>query len=80
MKKVLALILLSTTLLTGCGRKEFDTSYRTRIVTEYSNPGSYAVSEWTSPDGVHYWIAEGGYRFGIAPRYDKDGKLIIDEE
>ena len=32
------------------------------------------ISEWISPDGVHYWK----YNDGLAPRYDSDGNLILD--
>ena len=32
------------------------------------------AAEWVSIDGVHYWRV--GY--GMAPRYDHDGNLVID--
>lgn len=35
------------------------------------------ISEWVSPDGVHYW--EGSYG-ALSPRYDNNGELIIDEK
>lgn len=38
-----------------------------------------AVTEWISPDGVHYWYQQSGYHAMLAPRYDAEGKLVIDE-
>ena len=38
------------------------------------------LSEWISPDGVHYWYYKYGYQAMLAPRYDSDGNLIIDKE
>lgn len=32
-------------------------------------------SEWISPDGVHYWDLYNQ----MAPRYDHDGNLVIEE-
>lgn len=36
------------------------------------------VTEWVSPDGVHYWYQQAGYHAMLAPRYDSDGNLVID--
>lgn len=39
------------------------------------------VTEWISPDGVHYWYKSAGYgSMMLAPRYDNDGELVIDKE
>lgn len=38
------------------------------------------VTEWISPDGVHYWFQREGNREMLAPRYDHDGNLVIDQE
>lgn len=37
------------------------------------------VAEWISPDGVHYWYRSGYYQAMLAPRYDAEGNLVIDE-
>lgn len=37
-----------------------------------------SVTEWISPDGVHYWYQREGYHAMLAPRYDKNGNLVID--
>ena len=39
-----------------------------------------AVTEWISPDGVHYWYQQSGYHAMLAPRYDSEGNLVIDHE
>lgn len=39
-----------------------------------------SVTEWISPDGVHYWYQREGYHAMLAPRYDKNGNLVIDED
>lgn len=46
----------------------------------YAWVDDYGTFEWVSPDGVHYWVYSGSYRYGIAPRYDNDGKLVIDTQ
>ena len=38
----------------------------------------YGMSEWVSPDGVHYWMYNNTYQFGMSPRYDSNGNLVID--
>lgn len=38
------------------------------------------ITEWISPDGVHYWYQRGGYHAMLAPRYDAEGNLVIEEE
>lgn len=38
------------------------------------------ITEWISPDGVHYWYQYGGYGRMLAPRYDNNGNLVIDAE
>lgn len=37
------------------------------------------VTEWVSPDGVHYWYRNMGQQAMLAPRYDSEGNLVIDE-
>lgn len=37
------------------------------------------MTEWISPDGVHYWYHEAGYTAMLAPRYDANGNLVIDK-
>lgn len=44
-----------------------------------ANVNDYGTYEWVSPDGVHYWVYCGYYRYGIAPRYDSNGELVIDK-
>lgn len=36
------------------------------------------MTEWISPDGVHYWHNRGSNIEMLAPRYDHDGQLVID--
>lgn len=36
------------------------------------------ITEWISPDGVHYWYQRSGYHAMLAPRYDNNGNLVID--
>lgn len=38
------------------------------------------VTEWISPDGVHYWYQQQGYHAMLAPRYDSNGNLVIDNQ
>lgn len=38
----------------------------------------FGTFEWVSPDGVHYWVYNGTNRYGMAPRYDHNGKLVIE--
>ena len=37
------------------------------------------VTEWVSPDGVHYWYHDSGYGRMLAPRYDVSGNLVIEK-
>lgn len=37
------------------------------------------ITEWISPDGVHYWYRQDGYRAMLAPRYTASGNLVVDE-
>lgn len=68
------LLLCATVLLavTLCGCKE------EKGETEKIFPADFGRYEWISPDGVHYWIMNGNYRYGITPRYDNNGNLVID--
>ena len=67
MKKLIVVLLLIAVLLTLC-------SCDSKGVKLYQ----YGMNEWVSPDGVHYWIYHKGNGLGLAPRYDKNGELIID--
>lgn len=64
--KLLLLMAACMLLLSGCDNE--------RIV----NNNDTQFQEWISPDGVHYWYrgASQGY---LAPRYDRDGNLVIDK-
>lgn len=44
------------------------------------DPGATGVTEWISPDGVHYWQYSGYHMYALTPRYDKKGQLVIDKE
>lgn len=59
-------VLMVLCLLCGCQMDEFGT---------YND---FAAKEWVSPDGVHYWYITAGSAFGITPRYDNSGNLVID--
>ena len=71
-KKIGILMTLICLGLVGCGNDTMIKSNANAIVHE---SGTY---EWISPDGVHYWICSYADRFGIAPRYDSNGQLVID--
>lgn len=68
MKKVIVVLMLVAVLLTlcSCNRKGMPLF-------------SFGMNEWTSPDGVHYWIWHDDDEFGLAPRYNKNGELVIDK-
>lgn len=45
----------------------------------------FSISMWTatdltSPDGVHYWLHSNEHGEMLVPRYDKDGKIMVDEQ
>ena len=68
MKKILLVILLAALILSMCG---------------CNKPGFWVhvCDDFVDPDtGVHYLIVEysGCYGFGMAPRYNADGTLMID--
>lgn len=77
-KKILCITLI-VALLTGC--EKTDNCIQNGV--QY-NDGNLAKSikfnEWVSPDGVHYWISIKGKISMMAPRYDKNGNLVIDKE
>lgn len=55
----------------------------TRLERAANSPNLVAqheFTEWVSPDGVHYWYNKemNGYSW-FAPRYDNNGKLVIDK-
>lgn len=67
MKKMLlaAMLCLALAMLTACGQTSVGLT--TGIITD-----------WVSPDGVHYWISV-DQRGAMAPRYDENGQLVIDK-
>lgn len=44
-----------------------------------SHDDDVIMTEWISPDGVHYWYQQAGYHAMLAPRYDAEGNLVIEE-
>lgn len=70
-KKLLFVVLLVFVFAVGCGEGD---KYKKVGVA-----GESPLYEWISPDGVHYWIINSYYEYGIAPRYDSNGNLIISE-
>lgn len=75
MKKRLTIILaIALVTLSGC---KHTSDYKQSEMQTITNSGIYYIGEWTSPDGVHYWILDGGSHLGLAPRYDSNGDLVI---
>lgn len=74
--KVLMIIVLLVVLCCGCEDRNNNIK-KTECNAMVDNFGTF---EWISPDGVHYWVVYGHYRYGIAPRYDNNGELVIDKE
>lgn len=77
-KRITLLSILITVMLFTCGCGSVSDTTR-KEVNNYL-PSDYGTYDWISPDGVHYWIYSGAYRYGIAPRYDKNGNLVVEEE
>lgn len=77
-KAIILLIAITLTFIVGCEYTRSDNLTKTDASFEIGNL-KYGMEEWTSPDGVHYWIYTYGYKFGIAPRYDSNGNLVIDD-
>lgn len=77
---ITAAILSTTLLLTGCGNsnESLHNTYANAMINNLYESG-YGTYEWVSPDGVHYWVVIENNRYGIAPRYDNKGNLVIDE-
>ena len=72
-QKIIILVASILLLLTGC--QDNNQEYR-------DMPNSVIepmLSEWVSPDGVHYWMYRDAYCSGITPRYDNKGNLVIEE-
>lgn len=84
-RKILTLLFITiilTSCLTGCADK-YGVDENPNILKTNANAEVgpyYGTYEWVSPDGVHYWVFDSNYRYGIAPRYDSKGKLVIDKE
>lgn len=77
MKNKILIMLLASLCILASGCETNDTLQLTEFNAMADQYGTY---EWVSPDGVHYWVVCGNYRYGIAPRYDNDGNLIIDKK
>ena len=67
--KEVGIILLALLLIFGIGAVAASTEKY-----QYEN-----MDEWISPDGVHYWRQTVGYKGFMAPRYDHDGRLVIED-
>lgn len=83
---ITATILSTTLLLTGCGNgnrnESLHNTHANAMISNsviYESESDYGTYEWVSPDGVHYWVVIGNNRYGITPRYDNKGNLVIDE-
>lgn len=79
---ITATILSTTLLLTGCGNSNESLHHTyANVMRNNSLPyePDYGTYEWVSPDGVHYWVVIEKDRYGIAPRYNNKGNLVIDE-
>lgn len=79
--KIVAIIVLGillVVLITGCEYRKIPTSKYDPII---SGDGS-TWFEIISPDGVHYWSfsPNPSVNYNITPRYDNDGRLVIDKE
>lgn len=59
----------------GCDESSNPSFIDSDVNANTTGDGTY---EWVSPDGVHYWVYQAFYRYGIAPRYDSTGNLVID--
>lgn len=70
-KAIIATILIFVGLIVGA--LALDNHYNTHPHSE-----DVQITEWVSPDGVHYWYQQSGYHAMLAPRYDRNGKLVID--
>lgn len=66
----IVVVILSIMILT---RKEND-------YNSVSHNEDVQMTEWVSPDGVHYWYQQKGYHAVLAPRYDAEGNLVIDNK
>lgn len=80
MKKKILIMMLTSLCVFASGCKTNDTIHRTEADASGFSLNNYGTYEWVSPDGVHYWVVVDNSRYGIAPRYDSDGNLIIDKE
>lgn len=48
------------------------------VYNEKPHQDDVQMTEWISPDGVHYWYQQAGYHAMLAPRYDANGQLVIE--
>ena len=71
-KKLIILAVSILLLLTGCENKNKEYRDMPNSVIEPM------LSEWVSPDGVHYWMYRDAYCSGLTPRYDNKGNLVIE--
>lgn len=72
-KAIIITILIFVGLIVGA--LALDKHYNTHPHSE-----DVQITEWVSPDGVHYWYQQSGYHAMLAPRYDRNGELVIDRE
>ena len=81
MKKLILILIIVIFVLTGCTKSENIPAESNFAVKEMNFSSDYKIREWVSPDGVHYWViySSSSYRFSMAPRYDSDGNLVIDD-
>lgn len=75
-KTIKAIVAISISfMLIGCGNDQMSAPSTDGVANLHIE--STGTFEWVSPDGVHYWVYHGGYTYGIAPRYDCNGDLVI---
>lgn len=87
-KKLLALALATTLLLSGCGsgynaesetKEDFANGYFTEINSWSDLRGDYRIV-YANDTKVMYFIILSGYKGGITPLYNADGTLQVYEE
>lgn len=67
---IMLLVLILIVILTFSWQNKYNTEEHSDDIT---------MTEWISPDGVHYWLQKTTYQAMLAPRYDAEGNLVIDE-
>ena len=74
-KKLTILLAIALTMLSGC---KHTSDYKQSEMQMITDTGMHHIGEWTSPDGVHYWMYSDDYCRGLTPRYDNKGNLVIE--